>query len=146
MPTLIAIARKPASRAPMAELESARVTTSAGVDGDIRGKPGDRQVTILCRDAWRTACAELDVELPWTYRRANLLVDGIPLFESTGTFLRIGNALFEITGETEPCGLMESQHTGLLAALQPDWRGGVCCRVLAGGTISVGDNVAVEAK
>ena len=144
MATLIAIALKTAPRTPMKVIETARITTTAGVDGDARGEPGGRQVTVLCRDAWRDACDELNVELPWTFRRANLLVEGIPLFESTGKQLRIGDALFEITGETEPCGLMDAQHTGLLKALEPHWRGGVCCRVLAAGDISVGDTVIVE--
>jgi MOSC domain-containing protein YiiM len=36
---------------------------------------------------------------------------------------------------------MEEAHAGLKRALTPDWRVGVCCRVLSGGLISVGDTV-----
>jgi len=144
MPTLIAIALKPAPRATMIEIKSARITTAEGVAGDARGEPGGRQVTVLCRDSWQDTCTELKADLPWTVRRANLLVEGIPLFESAGKRLRVGEALFEITGETEPCGLMDRQHAGLLAALKPEWRGGVCCRVLVDGNISVGDRVMIE--
>jgi MOSC domain-containing protein YiiM len=39
---------------------------------------------------------------------------------------------------------MDEQHQGLTAALQPDWRGGVACRVLNDAEIRIGDPVAVE--
>jgi hypothetical protein len=35
--------------------------------------------------------------------------------------------------------LMERSYTGLCAALQPDWRAGVCCVVRRGGEIKLGD-------
>jgi MOSC domain-containing protein YiiM len=38
---------------------------------------------------------------------------------------------------------MEEQCAGLKAALQPDWRGGVCCRVLRGGAVAIGDSVSL---
>ena len=47
--------------------------------------------------------------------------------------------------ETAPCERMDEQHQGLRAALTPDWRGGVSCKVLNDATIKVGDGVAVEA-
>jgi len=33
----------------------------------------------------------------------------------------------------------------LRRALKPDWRGGVCCDVVSGGTIRVGDPVLLAA-
>jgi MOSC domain-containing protein YiiM len=39
---------------------------------------------------------------------------------------------------------MEEQCPGLRAALQPDWRGGVSCTVLQGGTVTIGDAVTAE--
>jgi len=39
---------------------------------------------------------------------------------------------------------MEEIHPGLKAALLPDWRGGVLGRVLAEGTIKVGDTIRIE--
>jgi MOSC domain-containing protein YiiM len=38
---------------------------------------------------------------------------------------------------------MDKQHEGLRKALTPEWRGGVACRVLRGGDVAVGDDVAL---
>jgi MOSC domain-containing protein YiiM len=38
---------------------------------------------------------------------------------------------------------MEKARTGLKAALTPDWRGGVCCNVVSGGNVRVGDPVFI---
>jgi MOSC domain-containing protein YiiM len=58
-----------------------------------------------------------------------------------GAKLVIGDLVLEVTQETQPCHLMDEAHFGLRAALKPDWRGGVCCRVVEGGTIRIGDRV-----
>ena len=39
---------------------------------------------------------------------------------------------------------MDALVPGLFEALLPDWRGGACTRVLAGGTIAVGDTIRIE--
>lgn len=122
----------------------AELSSEHGLVGDCRGKPGPRQVTLLSATTWRAACEELGVELPWTERRANLLVDDLPLFESTGAHVSIGAALLEITGETDPCQRMEAAQPGLFAALSVNWRGGVCCRVLRGGEIFPGMDVGLD--
>ena len=142
---LEAIAIRSASRAPMLERERAQVSCAAGVDGDFRGRPGDRQVTVLSSEAWRRACDHLGQSLPWTLRRANLLVSGLEIAHTTGARLEIGDATLEVTGETDPCQVMDRQHPGLRAALGPDWRGGITCRVVRGGDVGVGDGVVLRA-
>ena len=128
----------------MRELPSCRLTAEEGLQGAFRSRPGNRQITVLTIEGWRQACAELGVDLPWTTRRANLLVEGISLADSTGSRLRIGDAELAITGETEPCRHMDEYHKGLQAALSLNWRGGVCCRVNAGDYLRVGAEVELE--
>ena len=140
---LIGIARRDKPRAPMEMLQRANVTTGAGIDGDCRGTIEDRQVTLIFREDWDAACQALGRELPWITRRANLLVEGLTDFKRVGTQLRVGSALLEITEENPPCRLMDILADGLRVALQPEWRGGVACRVLQDGTITLGDKVAV---
>jgi uncharacterized protein (DUF924 family) len=114
-----------------------------GVVGDVRGTKPGRQVTVLFREGWEKACRDLGVSLPWTTRRANLLVEDLPV-PREGAHLVLGELLLEVTGETKPCQVMEAACPGLRRALTPEWRGGVTCRVLKGGTIRVGDHVEVS--
>ena len=140
---LLAIAIKDAKRAPMVLKDAAYVTLEKGVEGDHRGKPGDRQVTVISQDSWNEACRELNKSLPWTGRRANLLVEGVVLKEKLGYYLTIGELLLEITGETKPCERMDEFYQGLRTVLIPDWRGGVTCKVIKSGKVKINDTVKI---
>jgi MOSC domain-containing protein YiiM len=140
MGRLLGIARAPAMRAALVEVQEAEIGDVEGIQGDARGRNPGRQVTVLFREGWESACGELGVTLPWVTRRANLLVEGIAPPRAGGQ-LKIGDLVLEVTQETKPCHLMEAAHQGLKRALTPEWRGGVCCRVLKGGKIRVGDSV-----
>jgi len=139
---LAGIAKAAQLRMPLEEMQSARVSVEAGIDGDIRGRKRDRQITVLFRESWDDACRELGVSLPWTTRRANLLVEGVAAPQMAGGKIRIGDVVLEIRMETDPCDLMERAHSGLKSALTPDWRGGVCCNVVTGGELRIGDSVS----
>lgn len=142
MSSIKAIAVKHRPREAMQTLDSARVEVASGIAGDFRGSQRDRQVTILSEASWRKACEAIDADLPWTVRRANLLVDGVEFDASwVGRRVRIGDVELEITEETDPCSRMDAQHRGLTAALAPEWRGGVCCKVVSAGEIAIGDRV-----
>jgi MOSC domain-containing protein YiiM len=143
MGQLLAIARATVKRGPLTPASEAVIDLREGVAGDARGARRGRQITVVFRESWEAACRDLGVELPWTTRRANLFVEGVEV-PREGKHLIIGTAIFEVTQETQPCQVMEAAHRGLRAALTPDWRGGVCCRVVKGGTIRVGDRVDVE--
>ena len=148
---LIGIAWRPARFAPMETVDTAEISVEAGVAGDHKGaKFKRRAVTILAREDWEAALAQLAAEgdeaalgLDWTVRRANLLIEGVRLPRAIGATLRIGSALLEVTYPTSPCARMEAARKGLLKALHPEWRGGVTCKVLEGGRVSIGDEVTV---
>jgi MOSC domain-containing protein YiiM len=145
---LVGIARRAMRRAPMAEIAEGRISVEAGLEGDFKGaKYPRRQITVLAREAWSAAVAEIGAgDLPWTARRANLLVADVALPRAAGGILRIGPVVIEVTGQTYPCGRMEEVHAGLLKALARGWRGGVTARVLEGGRIALGDRVEVLAS
>ena len=144
------IARHAKSRAPMETLARALVTPDKGLEGDCRGpvpagKKGNRQITLIEAESWAAALAELGADLPWSVRRANLLVTGLRLPREPGAVIAIGASLrIEVRCECDPCSRMEAILPGLEAALAPDWRGGVCGRVLTEGTIAIGDEVRIE--
>jgi MOSC domain-containing protein YiiM len=131
-------------------VDHAHIGSVTGVAGDFRGaimpgKSDKRQVTAMMLSDWRAAMAELgQPPVVWSARQANLLVDGVVLPRTIGARVRIGAALFEITGECDPCDRMEEVATGLQAALTPEWRGGRTMRVIGGGHIAIGDPVSIE--
>ena len=132
--TLQGIAFRPKVKAPMQLKPETMVTRVAGIDGDARGKPGKRQVTLLSEEQWLLACE----------RRANLLLKGLQCDASlVGKQIKIGGLILLVTGETDPCPKMDAQVMGLMQALTPDWRGGVCCKVIADGRIKIGDSVSI---
>lgn len=144
MGQLLAIAQRAKKRAEMQLLTTAQITLERGVEQDFRGKPGKRQVTVLTQEGWDAACTELNAKLAWTDRRANLLIEGIDLQNSGGKILCIGTSRLLITQETDPCKRMNEVFPGLEKALATTWRGGVCCRVLSAGHISLGDQVSLS--
>jgi len=141
---LLAIAMKEEKRAPMILKNSTNVTTEYGVEGDHRGKPGDRQVTVISQESWDDACQDLTKSLPWIARRANLLVGGIVFENSRGQFLQIGDLVLKITGETKPCKRMDEYYQGLQEVLKPEWRGGATCEVLKSGKVAIDDVVTLS--
>jgi MOSC domain-containing protein YiiM len=149
------IARHERPYGPIETLGRVSVSVAEGVHGCIRGaiastkKTRKRQVSLIEAESWQAALDALGLEgegrLPWQARRANLLVEGLRLPREAGRVIAIGRTLrIEVTVETEPCERMDALVYGLRAALTPDWRGGLCGRVLTDGEIAVGDEVRIE--
>lgn len=149
------IARHDRPHGPIETLGHVSVTVAEGVHGDIRGAVAStkatrkRQVSLIEAESWAAALDDLGLSAhecpPWHQRRANLLVEGLRLPREPGRVIAIGATLrIETTVETEPCERMDALRPGLKAALMPDWRGGVCGRVLTDGEIAVGDEVRIE--
>jgi MOSC domain-containing protein YiiM len=144
------IARHGRPKGPIELIDRASVSLEGGIAGDFRGvvKPGGRgrrQVTLIEAGDWEAAMAEVGHNLPWWERRCNLLVEDFDLPQVPGTRLRLGaDVVLEVTRHTDPCERMEKLAAGLFAALTPDWRGGACSRVIAGGTIAIGDPIKIE--
>lgn len=149
MAELAGLAVRPERKAPMEIREQVAIGETDGLAGDHAGKYPDRLVTVLAQEAWQAALEELglpvsgDGALPWTTRRANLLVRGAELPRAAGGVLDVGGVRLEVTGQTWPCKRMEEAQPGLLKALARDWRGGVTCRVLRPGNVTVGDPVEI---
>ena len=123
---------------------SAQVTMEKGIGGDYRGArtdARDRQVSIMTQENWDLVCQELGSKLHWTMRKANIIISGIDLENSTGSILKIGNFFLEITGELPVGNGMEKQYSGLQKALTPNWRGGVTAKVVQDGMIFENDEV-----
>lgn len=143
MGRLVGLARRDKKRAEMEILDDAEISERTGVANDFRGKPGKRQVTVISAEAWAAACEELGQEIPWTTRRANLLIKDIELPQRTGDVIEIAGVRLLVTMKVDPCSRMDEQFQGLRSALIPEWRGDVACTVLKGGPVRLGDSVSV---
>ena len=127
----------------MREVAEAEAALGGGLLDDLPVDP-DRGITLLAADQWDDVTEELERDLPWHTRRANLLVGCATLAGLLGKSIRVGTVTVEIKGVTEPCGLMDRICPGLLKALTPDSRGGVHGKVVQSGTIKIGDTVKVQ--
>lgn len=117
-----------------------------GLQGDrYAGGSGKRGVTLIQAEHLPViaALAGLDAVAPTLLRR-NVVVSGLPLVALEGRRFRIGDVLLEGTEPCDPCSMME-------AALGPGGynamrgHGGLCARILEGGTFRRGDALVVVA-
>ena len=141
MARLEAIWIKRARRGRMDAVDSAELMAGQGIVGNAN-QGGRRQVTIIEREVWEQRTAAVGVQLDPALRRANLMISGLALLQSRGKTLRIGACVLEIAGETKPCERMEEAARGLRQSMYEQWGGGAFARVIKGGTITVGDDVA----
>ena len=123
---------------PMAPAPSLKVVEDLGVEGDHHAKPrSSRQVLFMAEencDAFGLAPGEV---------RENIVTRGIDLQAlPSGTRLEIGDAVFEITKDCEPCVFIERLRPGLRA--QMERRRGMLARVLRSGEIRVGDAITLR--
>ncbi len=68
---------------------------------------------MIAMEDWQAATSELEQELAWTTRRANLLVKGISLEAKQDAIIQIGEAAIQIRGECDQCGRVDESCAGL---------------------------------
>lgn len=136
---------RPRRDVPMRELDSVQAAAGAGLAGDrYTGGSGKRGVTLIQAEHLPVIAAlgGRDAVDPALLRR-NIVVSGIPLVALKGRRFRIGQAVFEGTGDCDPCSRMETAlGPGGYNAMRG--HGGLCARILAGGLVSVGDALVPE--
>ena len=140
---VLKIALRTRPKGPMQEVLEASGSENGGLSGDVNSRP-DRGITFLASQQWAQATGELEKELPWHTRRANVLVDAVSLAELIGQTISVGDVRVQINAETRPCSLMDRLEPGLKAALTPDCRAGVYGRILNDGQLRVGDLVILQ--
>ena len=142
---VLGMQRKEKVRGELESIERANVTVDKGIEGDVRGQMKNAQITLVSKEAWAAAMADLQPtrEVSWTDRRANIFVDGMEFNETTGARITLGDVELEVMSETDPCEMMNAAYPGLKDALLANWRGGCRTRVVKGGTIKLGDTITM---
>ena len=140
MPRIERLWIKPAAGASMEPAEELTIVVGEGVAGN---KPQKRHVTLIAQERWAELMEQMSAALDPSTRRANVMLSGIDLIESTGKTIRIGDVELIVRGNTRPCHQMEAALPGLEEAMKARWGGGAWTEVVTGGTIRVGDNVSL---
>ena len=102
-----------------------------------------RQVTLIQEEHLRAAASFLGVaEVDPALVRRNIVVKGLNINALTGRKFIIGDAILEMSGFCPPCHRMEENlGTGGYNAMRG--HGGITCRVVKEGKITIGDRVSV---
>ncbi|SEP42088.1 MOSC domain-containing protein [Pseudomonas sp. Snoq117.2] len=135
---------RPASRAPMVEVEAVEARRDAGLTGDhARPTPrNQRQVTLIQWEHLPVVAALIGKAVAPADLRRNLAIAGINLFSLKNRRFRIGQAVLETTGWCQPCARLEERlGVGTFQAMRG--HGGLTARVLESGIIRLGDRVEV---
>ncbi len=128
----------PAHRAPMKPLAVAQAVTDFGLEGDRHAKAGSRRQVLLVEKETLDA-----LDLAPGIVRENITTQGANLTSlAPGRRLRLGrDVVLEVTGTCSPCHRLDEVRDGLSQAMAE--RRGVNARIVAGGSIQLGDAVVV---
>lgn len=138
LPRVVALFRAPEPGAPMRRLRKAMLVAGLGVEGDRRAKRGSARQVLLVAIEHVRALGVRPGDL-----RENVATRGIDLQSlPSGSRLRLGEAVVELTKPCGPCAKLNRVRDGLMR----DSRGrrGVLARVIRGGTLRIGTAVGVE--
>ena len=135
------IGLRPARDEDMMEVESAEAAAEGGLRGDrYKGGSGKRGITLIQAEHLPAIAALSGRDIVPALLRRNVVVAGIPLIALKARQFRIGDVVFEGTEPCDPCSRME-------AALGPGGynamrgMGGLCARIVSGGSFKLGDKV-----
>ncbi|MET1024686.1 MAG: MOSC domain-containing protein [Pseudoxanthomonas sp.] len=133
---------RPARDVAMIAAERVQAKAGAGLTGDrYKGGSGKRGLTLIQAEHLPVIAtlAGLDAIDAATLRR-NVVVSGIPLIALKERRFRIGDVVLEGTDPCDPCSRMEvALGAGGYNAMRG--HGGLCARIIEGGTFAVGDAV-----
>jgi MOSC domain-containing protein YiiM len=129
-------------------VESAVGHPGKGLEGDRNFGSGDAEscdITFIEAEAFESQRSEHGLDLPPGAARRQVLVRGVDLGDFIGRRFRVGELECEGEERCEPC-----NHLAKLVDSQVVLRGllhtGLRARIVSGGTIRVGDQVALSAQ
>jgi MOSC domain-containing protein YiiM len=133
-----------ATRLPTREVPSVEAEAGKGLVGDRYHGTRSRHVTVQSWTSLQEAAERFGSPIDPGLTRRNLTLSHGDVPTAPGTLFRIGPVLLEVVRVAAPCKLLDDTlGQGAQAALRR--RGGTVCRVLESGTITVGDEVDLDA-
>jgi MOSC domain-containing protein YiiM len=129
-----------ASRLDMVSVDAIEIETAAGIVGDRYHGSRHRQVSVQSATELAEAAEKFGSPIDPLMTRRNITIDVGPVPITPGHRWSIGDVELEVVRIAAPCRLLEDElGRGAKDALRR--RAGVICRVLAGGSIRIGDSV-----
>ncbi|MGH8025115.1 MAG: MOSC domain-containing protein [Pseudoxanthomonas sp.] len=135
------IGLRPARDEWMNTVESVEAVAGGGLQGDrYQGGSGKRGITLIQAEHLPAIAALAGRMVEPALLRRNVVVSGIPLIALKDRQFRIGEVVLQGTESCDPCSRME---TALGAGGYNAMRGmgGLCARIVSGGSFRVGDEV-----
>lgn len=136
----------PAASQPMQALREARLIAGQGIDGDryklgtgtYSPRPDIREATLIETEALEALERDYRVALLPHEHRRNLTTRCVPLNHLVGRRFRVGDCVLEGGRLNVPCQHLEDL-LGKKVFKPLMHRSGLNCRIVAGGTVHVGD-------
>ena len=137
---------------PMQARPCAEAIAGRGLEGDryfdgtgywSNNSAVDREITLIEIEAIEALAREKQIQIAPGAARRKLVTRGVPLNHLAGQEFQVGVVLLYGARLCEPCQYLESLTTqGVLAGLIH--RGGLRAKIISGGTIRIGDLVALS--
>jgi len=119
----------------MAGRERARALEDHGLEGCAHARPGTKRQVLFASQQHIEAVGVEPGAIRENFTVSGADVQGWP----PGQRLAVGDAVFEVTMECEPCERMDELRPGLRAELEG--RRGVLAKVVETGEVAVGDEI-----
>lgn len=147
MGTVVSIAYTPRAQAGRPHSHYVRIPADAvelvadrGIKGDAKARPGNRQINIMCAEVFEALQAEGFRTAPGEMGEQVVVRGIVPDSLYPSAVVRIGEATVEVTIPRTGCERFETIQGRPRKSVEG--RLGVLVKVLAGGTVRVGDVVA----
>jgi MOSC domain-containing protein YiiM len=127
---------KPGKGAEMKSVQNVRAVKDMGLENDQAYGKKNRQILLIEKETL------MAFGLQPGQIRENVVVEDLVISNMpSGTKLKSGEVLLEITGDCAPCDYLNSVKPGLMDAIRG--RRGMFATVLAGGTLQVASNISI---
>jgi MOSC domain-containing protein YiiM len=140
LPRVAALHVAAVRHAPMTAVTHVEAEAGRGLVGDRYHGTRSRHVSVQSLSELDAASQARGAPVPAELTRRNVTLDHGDVPTTPGARIVIGDVVLEVVRKAAPCRVMETAvGPGARAAMHE--RGGAVCRILASGTISVGDVV-----
>ncbi len=135
---------RPARKAPLEARQTIELDPQQGLLGDhYAGRSGKRHLTLISAEHLAAVAGFLgSVPLAPGATRRNVVIAGLNLLALKGQEFELGGAVLAFTDLCHPCSRME-QVLGPGGYNAMRGHGGICARVLRGGSVALGDRLKV---